>query len=131
MAHFMAMNIMIPCVHGSGSGFLFIHYGMANFVAMNIMITYTLYIYDLSIFLLKCVYLRLISQNHSNKKRLTVTEYYIGTNMEILCFPYLLLKKQTNDNLLIHHTNNKLMDGHNDKCNYSSGVISNIASFCQ
>ncbi len=31
----------------------------------------------------------------------------------------------------IHHTNNTLMDGHNDKCNYSSGVISNTALFCQ
>jgi hypothetical protein len=84
MAHFVAMNIMILCVHGSGSGVLFIHYGMAHFVAMNIMIPYTLYTPDLSIFLAKCVYFRQISQNHSNKKGLTVTEYYVGTHMEIL-----------------------------------------------
>jgi hypothetical protein len=60
-----------------------------------------------------------------------VTDYYVGTHMKTLCFPYLLLKKQTNDNLLIHHTNNTLMDGHSDKCNYSSSVISNTALFCQ
>ncbi len=55
-----------------------------------------------SIFLAKCLYFRWISRNHSNKKRLMVTDYYVGTHMETLCFPYLLLKKQTNDILLLN-----------------------------
>jgi hypothetical protein len=75
---------------GSGSGVLFIHNGMAQVVAMDIMIGSTPI---LSIFLAKGVYFRLISQNHSNKKGLTINEFYIGTDMERLCFRYLLLKK--------------------------------------
>jgi hypothetical protein len=75
---------------GSGSRVLFIHYGMAHFVAMDIMIRSTPIF---SIFLVKGVYLRWISQNHSNKKGLTIYEFYIGTNMERLYFCYLLLKK--------------------------------------
>ncbi len=63
---------------------------MAHFVAMNFMIPYTP---NLSIFLAKCVFFRQISQNHSNKKGLMVNEFYIETKIEILCFLYLLLKK--------------------------------------
>jgi hypothetical protein len=65
-------------------------YGMAHFVAIDIMICSTP---DLSIFLAKGVSFRQISQNHSNKKGLKINEFYIGTNMERLCFRYLLLKK--------------------------------------
>ena len=74
----------------SGNKVLLIHYGMAHFVAMDIMIGSTPIS---SIFLAKGVYFRQISQNHSNKKGLTINEFYTGTNMESLCFRYLLLKK--------------------------------------
>jgi hypothetical protein len=74
----------------SGSRVFFIHYGMANFVAMDIMIGSTPIV---SIFLAKGAYFRRISQNHSNEKGLTINEFYIGTDMERLCFHYLLLKK--------------------------------------
>ncbi len=57
---------------GSGSRVLLIHYGMAHFVAMDIMIGSTPI---LSIFLAKGVYFRRISQNHSNKKGLMINEF--------------------------------------------------------
>jgi hypothetical protein len=75
---------------GSGSRVLFIHYEMAHFVAMDIMIRSTPI---LSIFLVKGVYFRQISQNHSNKKGLTIYEFYIATIIERLYFRYLQLKK--------------------------------------
>jgi hypothetical protein len=64
---------------GSGSRVLFIHYGMAHFVAMDIMIGSPP---DMSIFLAKGVYFRQISQNHSNKKGLAINELYIGTDLD-------------------------------------------------